>query len=101
MSMKALYSISMTGIAVFAVLAGAAAGQTVVTGTGNPDIDIAAVQSAVDRGGPIMLRGHFSFKNPPTMHGSLDGLMAVVLISKQAIISGIGDEHGRMTTIDG
>src|ERR1700679_844212 len=31
----------------------------VVTGTGDPNLDIPAVQAAVDRGGNVLLRGHF------------------------------------------
>jgi len=31
----------------------------VITGTGNPDIDVSAVQTAVDQGGQIVLMGHF------------------------------------------
>jgi len=38
----------------------------VITGTGNPDIDVSAVQTAVDQGGQIVLMGHFSFNRPPT-----------------------------------
>jgi len=59
-------------IGIFASLAlftGMGGAQTVVVGTGNPDIDIAAVQAAVDRGGSILLRGHFSFNNPPPSTG--------------------------------
>src|SRR5215470_2900095 len=39
---------------------------TVVVGTGDPDIDVPAVQAAVDHGGHVVLRGHFSFERPPT-----------------------------------
>jgi len=91
-------------IGIFASLAlftGMGGAQTVVVGTGNPDIDIAAVQAAVDRGGSILLRGHFSFNNPPTKHGALPDLMAMVLVSKESIISGTWNEHGEVTAIDG
>ena len=94
--MKALYRILIA-----ASFAGILAAQTVVTGTGNPDIDIAAVQAAVDRGGSVELRGHFSFDNPPAMRGELPDLMATILVSKAVTISGTWDEHGQMTTIDG
>ena len=99
--MNALHRIFIAGIAAVASFAGTVAAQTVVVGTGDPDIDIAAVQAAVDRGGSVVLRGHFSFDNPPTRHGALDGLMAVILVSKQVTISGTWDEHGELTTIDG
>jgi hypothetical protein len=39
----------------------------VVVGTGNPDIDVPAVQAAVDQGGNVILKGHFSFNRPPTV----------------------------------
>ena len=84
-----------------ASFAGTVAAQTVVVGTGDPDIDIAAVQTAVDRGGAVVLRGRFSFDNPPTRHGTLPDLMATILVSKEVTISGAWDEHGEMTTIDG
>ncbi len=48
-------------------LAASAAAQTVVVGTGNPDLDVPAVQAAVDQGGEVILKGHFSFDNPPTV----------------------------------
>src|SRR5262249_26997656 len=40
---------------------------TVVVGTGDPDIDVPAVQAAVDQGGDVILQGHFSFDRPPTI----------------------------------
>ena len=101
MNMNALHRILIAGIAAAALFAGTVAAQTVVIGTGDPDIDIAAVQSAVDQGGSVVLRGHFSFDNPPTKHGALDGLMAVILVSKPVTISGAWDEHGEMTAIHG
>jgi Right handed beta helix region len=101
MNMKALSRILIAGIAVVALFTGTVAAQIVVIGTGDPDIDIAAVQSAVDQGGSIVLRGHFSFDNPPTRHGALEGLMAVILVSKQVTISGAWDERGEMTAIHG
>jgi hypothetical protein len=62
--MKALNRILITGIAAVAIFTGNVEAQRVVVGTGDPDIDIAAVQAAVDRGGSVVLRGHFSFDNP-------------------------------------
>jgi hypothetical protein len=97
--MKAINRVLIAGIV--ASFAGTVAAQTVVTGTGNPDIDIAAVQSAVDRGGSVELRGHFSFDNSPARRGELPDLMATVLVSKAVTISGTWDEHGEMTVIQG
>src|SRR5205085_602342 len=99
--MNALHRIFFAGIAAVASFTGTVAAQTVVVGTGDPDIDIAAVQTAVDRGGAVTLRGRFSFDNPPTRHGTLPDLMATILVSKEVTISGAWDEHGEMTTIDG
>ena len=99
--MRDLQSIFFAGIVAVASFTGTVGAQTVVVGTGNPDIDIAAVQTAVDRGGAVTLRGRFSFDNPPTRHGTLPDLMATILVSKEVTISGAWDEHGEMTTIDG
>ena len=56
--------ISMIGCV--AAIAGTVAAQpVVVAGTGNPDLDVPAVQAAVDRGGHLVLMGHFSFDRPP------------------------------------
>jgi Right handed beta helix region len=101
MNMRDLHPIFFAGIAAVASFTGTVAAQTVVVGTGNPDIDIAAVQTAVDRGGAVTLRGRFSFDNPPTRHGTLPDLMATILVSKEVTISGAWDEHGEMTTIAG
>jgi hypothetical protein len=97
MNMNALNRMVMAGIAAAGILAA----QTVVAGTGNPDIDIAAVQAAVEKGGSVVLKGHFSFDNPPGRRGELPDLMATVLISNEVTISGTWDEHGQITTIDG
>jgi hypothetical protein len=99
--MNALHRNLIAGIAAAGWFAGAGSAQTIVNGTGNPDIDIAAVQAAVDMGGRVMLRGSFSFNSPPAMRGTLPGLMATILVSKGVTISGTWDEHGQMTTIDG
>ena len=74
--MRALHRIFFAGIVAVASFTGTVAAQTVVVGTGDPDIDIAAVQAAVDRGGAVALRGRFSFDNPPTRHGTLPDLIA-------------------------
>lgn len=99
--MRALYRVFFAGIAAAASFTGTVVAQTVVVGTGNPDIDIAAVQAAVDRGGAVTLRGRFSFDNPPTGHLSMPDLMSTILVSRDVTISGAWDEHGEMTTIEG
>src|SRR6266513_1041574 len=101
MKVRDPHRILFAGIVAVASLAGTLAAQTVVVGTGDPDIDIAAVQTAVDRGGAVSLRGRFSFDNPPTRHGTLPDLMATILVAKAVTISGAWDEHGEMTTIAG
>lgn len=83
--------------------------QTRVVGTGNPAIDVAAVQAAVDRGGIVVLEGTFSFRQPPTK--PIAGIFASaqhpnpraaqVLVSKAVTISGVADARGTLTTIDG
>jgi hypothetical protein len=78
----------------------AAAKPVVVAGTGDPNIDVPAVQAAVDQGGHVVLRGHFSFDRPPTKwFEHVNG--RTILVSKQVVISGMLDENGEMTTIEG
>jgi hypothetical protein len=93
----------IAGFATVLAWAGAAAAQTVVVGTGNPDVDVPAVQAAVDQGGDVILQGHFSFDRPPTVPRALGGF-ATILVSKAVAISGAGGEHdddGEMTSIEG
>jgi hypothetical protein len=52
---------------------GAASTTTVVVGTGNAITDVAAVQAAVNQGGNVFLKGHFSFDLPPTVPIALAG----------------------------
>lgn len=68
MSKKTLYPISIAGISALVLFSGAATGQTNVTGTGDPDIDVAAVQAAADRGGSVVLKGisPFTFRQRST-----------------------------------
>jgi hypothetical protein len=83
---------------------------TVVVGTGDPSVDVPAVQSAVDHGGAVLLEGHFSFDEAPTktlasaLSAAPPGLAyapaAEVLVSKAVTISGIGEGAAGMTTID-
>jgi len=79
-----------------------AAAQVVVVGTGNPAVDVPAVQAAVDRGGHVVLRGHFSFDLPPPIVPELPGFAnATVRVSREVRISGTDDDDGGMTTIEG
>ena len=90
-------------LAVIATIAPAtsATAQTIVVGTGNPDVDVPTVQAAVDQGGEIILQGHFSFNRPPTVPTATPfvGGLATVLVSKPVAISGTQD--GEMTSIEG
>ena len=82
-------------------LAARAEAQTVVVGTGNPDIDVLAVQAAVDQGGDVVLKGHFSFDRSPTI-STTTGYPAMVLVSKTVAISGAREDHdhdGELTSI--
>ena len=83
--------------------AASAAAQTIVVGTGDPDTDVKAVQAAVDQGGEVVLKGHFSFNRPPTVPTATAfvGGLATVLVSKGVAISGAQDEGGEMTSIGG
>src|SRR6516164_8240113 len=87
-------------------LAASATAQTVVVGTGNPDLDVPAVQAAVDQGGEVLLKGHFSFDSPPTVPTApepavLTGGLATVLVSKAVVISGTQDGDEEMASIEG
>ena len=83
---------------------------TIVIGTGDPGTDVPAVQAAVDKGGSVLLKGHFSFERAPTnpVATALSSLppglayapAAEVLVSKAVTISGTGESHAG-TTIDG
>jgi hypothetical protein len=75
---------------------------TVVIGTGNPDVDVPAVQAAVNLGGEVVLMGHFSFDTPPTVPTALQGVgipQATVLISKAVAVSGAKDASIEAGTI--
>jgi hypothetical protein len=84
---------------VIALAAPLAARAAVVVGTGNPDLDVPAVQAAVDHGGRVVLKGHFSFNRDPTRPEGSDWRM--VTVSNDVVISGTRDEYGDMTTIEG
>jgi hypothetical protein len=61
---------------------------TVVLGTGDPDVDVPAVQNAADHGGEVVLRGQFSFNRPPTAPaGAISKRM--ITISRNVAISRI------------
>src|SRR5215470_14247761 len=86
-------------------LAASAAAQTVVIGTGNPDLDVPAVQAAVNQGGEVVLKGRFSFDSPPTVPTAPDlsvltGGIATVLVSKAVAISGTQDGDDEMASIE-
>lgn len=73
---------------------------TVVAGTGDPGADVPAIQAAVDRGGHVILTGHFSFDIPPVIPGgAVYG--RTVTISKAVEISGNGDDREQMPVIAG
>lgn len=80
----------------------------VVIGTRNPSVDVAAVQAAVNEGGDVVLKGHFSFDATPTQPlapplrsaGSALPGAAEVLVAKAVNLSGETDEEEGMTTID-
>jgi hypothetical protein len=85
-----------------ALATGALAAATVVTGTGKPDVDIPAVQAAVNLGGEVVLMGHFSFDTPPTVPTGLQAIgipQATILISKAIAVSGAGDASIEAGTI--
>lgn len=88
-------------------LAANAAAQTVVVGTGNPDVDVPAVQAAVDRGGEVILKGHFSFRRDPAVTIPTALLpwgypqKATILVSKAVAISGTLDGNEEIATIEG
>jgi hypothetical protein len=85
-----------------ALATSALARATVVIGTGNPAVDVPAVQAAVNLGGEVVLRGHFSFDTPPTIPTALQAVgipLATILISKAAAISGARDASIEAGTI--
>jgi hypothetical protein len=90
---------TITGVFAWRVIAGfasalacaaSAAAPVVVVSTGNPDIDVPAVQAAVDRDGAVTLKGHISFNRPPTVPTATTfaGGLATILVSKEVTISG-------------
>jgi hypothetical protein len=100
----AIAVVSMTVLLAAAIWnpATVAAQPVVVTGTGDPNLDVPAVQAAVDQGGQVILKGHFSFDKSPTIPPAIGGFpLAMVLVSTEVAISGTRDEYGEMTNIEG
>ena len=93
----------IAGFVTFLAWAAGAAAQTVVVGTGDPETDVKAVQTAVDQGGEVILKRHFSFNRPPTVPTAtiFVGGLATVLVSKGVAISGTQDDDGEMASIEG
>ncbi len=73
----------------------------VVTGTSNPNVDVPAVQTAVDGnpGGNVVLKGHFSFDMPPSAP-TPPVYKRMVTISNGVTISGHLDANGHMPIIE-
>ena len=103
-----LKSTVVTGCAMFLVLMTSAvrsatpalAQSTVVVGTGNPEVDVPAVQAAIDHGGEVVLKGHFSFDRSPTMPTAF-GELATIRVWQAVEIAGARAEGAGMTTIEG
>jgi hypothetical protein len=99
----ALAALSLASVLTFSPVL-ATAQPTVVVGTNNPDIDVAAVQAAVNLGGEVILKGRFSFDATPTVLTALQGggyARATVLISREVAISGVRADEDEMTSING
>jgi hypothetical protein len=84
------------------ISAGAVPAQTIVVGTGNPDIDVSAVQAAVDQGegGRALLMGHFSFDKAPTTPAGAT-YPRMITVSKPVDIAGaFENQQGVRATIE-
>jgi hypothetical protein len=77
-----------------------AAQAIVVAGTGDPKVDIPAVQAAVDQGGNIVLTGHFSFDAAPTKPDG-EAYNRTITVSKIVAIWGALDANGERPSIEG
>ena len=95
------FGVALVITVTIALSASAWAHATVVIGTGNPDVDVPAIQAAVNLGGEVVLRGHFSFDTPPTIPTALEavGIPLAILISKAVAISGAPDASIEAGTI--
>jgi hypothetical protein len=92
-SIRARYGalILLTSIMVLFAAGSLYAEAVVLTGKNNEDIDIKAIQGAVDQGGTIILKGTFNF-----------GEKGQVNIKKDIVISGESDNEGKpLTKING
>lgn len=99
--MRALKQELISTIGFLAVFAGTVAAQPlVVTGTGDPNQDVPAVQKAVDQGGRVVLMGQFSFDRPATAPAGAT-FNRMVTVSKNVVISGGRDANGDMPIIQG
>ena len=78
----------------------------IVVGTGDPSVDVPAVQAAVNGADTVILRGRFSFNAPPSKRidpaiaGGLFPPAAQILLSKAVAIVGEHDARGDLTTIE-
>jgi hypothetical protein len=62
---------------------------TIVVGTNHSNVDVPAVQAAVNLGGDVILEKHFSFDTPPTIPTALAGYpLATILVSQAVTITG-------------
>ena len=67
-----------------------------VDGTGNPAVDVPAVQTAVNDGGTVMLRGTFDFTGAESGNP-----LRIVTVRDGVRITGMADANGRLPTIVG
>lgn len=82
---------------------------TVVVGTANPLIDVPAVQSAVDQGGTVLLKGTFDFGTNSGNHiiipgragaaQDVKGKSTVFVYKKNVTILGVKDKKGTLLTV--
>ena len=87
-------------IATLFIPAATMAAQTMVVGTGNPDVDVPAVQAAVDHGGRVMLMGHFSFDKAPTTPAGAIYPRMVTVTKEATIVGAIENDQGGGAVID-
>jgi hypothetical protein len=81
----------------------------VVVGTGNPLIDVPAVQHAVDQGGTVLLKGTFDFGTDSGNHiivpgragvaQDVKGKSTVFIYKKNVTILGVKDKKGNLLTV--
>src|SRR5438132_9053508 len=88
-------------IATLLIPAASMALQTIIVGTGNPDIDVPAVRAAVDQGGRVMLMGHFSFDGTPIMPAGATYPRMVTVSKEVTIVGSSENEQGVRAVIDG